>query len=336
MIYITGDTHADFSRLYRVPFSHVEEWEQGTDPHYVIICGDFGGVWNESMQQAAELDKLNDRPFTILFLDGNHENYDLLATYPVENWHGGKVQAIRKNVLHLMRGQIYEIEGQTFFIMGGAACHDTYNGVLDMDDPEFTQKYQRLKNARKFFRINHLSWWEQELPTESEISAAYETLCAYGKKVDYVLSHCAPSKMQRRIQARIGDSTHPKNALTEFLQWVYNECEFKHWYCGHYHQPMDITRCFHVVYENIVRLDGDMHANRQLEDLMRLLKNGHKVCYMLVSMYYGVKQININEQQEEYCWLFRECVNNGMTVCAFSFGMKESEPFVKARIDVRV
>ncbi|MEA5011222.1 MAG: DNA/RNA nuclease SfsA [Angelakisella sp.] len=77
-------------------------------------------------------------------------------------------------------------------------------------------------------------------------------------------------------------------------------------------------------------------ANRQLEDLMRLLKNGHKVCYMLVSMYYGVKQININEQQEEYCWLFRECVNNGMTVCAFSFGMKESEPFVKARIDVRV
>ncbi len=261
MIYITGDTHADFSRLYRVPFSHVEEWEQGTDPHYVIICGDFGGVWNESMQQAAELDKLNDRPFTILFLDGNHENYDLLATYPVENWHGGKVQAIRKNVLHLMRGQIYEIEGQTFFIMGGAACHDTYNGVLDMDDPEFTQKYQRLKNARKFFRINHLSWWEQELPTESEISAAYETLCAYGKKVDYVLSHCAPSKMQRRIQARIGDSTHPKNALTEFLQWVYNECEFKHWYCGHYHQPRDITRCFHVVYENIVRLDGDMQAS---------------------------------------------------------------------------
>ena len=106
MIYITGDTHADFSRLYQAPFSHIDEREQGADPHYVIICGDFGGVWNESVQQTAELDKLNDRPFTTLFLDGNHENFDLLATYPEENWHGGKVQVIRKNVLHLMRGQI--------------------------------------------------------------------------------------------------------------------------------------------------------------------------------------------------------------------------------------
>lgn len=145
-----------------------------------------------------------------------------------------------------------------------------------MDDPEFTQKYQRLKNARKFYRINHLSWWEQELPAEHEITAAYETLCAYGKKVDYVLSHCAPSKMQRRIQARIGDGTHPKNTLTEFLQWVYDECEFKHWYCGHYHQPMDITRCFHVVYKNFVRLndmrtiDGN-YEKRNKEFIDRLI-----------------------------------------------------------------
>lgn len=33
---------------------------------------------------------LNDRPFTTLFVDGNHENFDLLNAYPVENWHGGK------------------------------------------------------------------------------------------------------------------------------------------------------------------------------------------------------------------------------------------------------
>lgn len=75
-------------------------------------------------------------------------------------------------------------------------------------------------------------------------------------------------------------------------------------------------------------------ANRQLEDIRRLLEAGHKVCYMFVSMYSGVKQIYINEQ-EEYCKLFRECMEIGMKICAFSLGLKESTPFVKTQIDVR-
>ena len=258
MIYVTGDTHGDFARFAEGRFPKQKDM---TKDDYIIICGDFGGVWNDSAEQADMLDWLNERPFTTLFITGNHENYDLLETYPVDDWHGGKVQFIREHVIHLMRGQVFTIEDKTFFTMGGAACHDIYNGVLDMDDPEFKSKYQRLRNARKFFRINHLSWWEQELPTESEIDAAREALCAHGKKVDYILSHCAPTELQKEIQAKIGDHTHPENALTSFLQWVYDECEFKHWYCGHYHQPMDITHCFHVVYENIVRLNGDMQAS---------------------------------------------------------------------------
>ena len=33
--------------------------------------------------------------------------------------HGGKVHRIRPHVLHLMRGQVFDIEGHTFFTMGG-------------------------------------------------------------------------------------------------------------------------------------------------------------------------------------------------------------------------
>ena len=176
----------------------------------------------------------------------------------MEEWHGGTVQFIRRHVLHLMRGQVYEIDGQSFFTMGGAASHDIYNGVLDMDDPEFMEKYRQLRNARKFFRINHLSWWEQELPTDSEISAANNTLAAHGKKVDYVITHCAPTKLQKKIQARIGDHTHPQNALTDFLQQVYDEGRFKHWYCGHYHEPMSVEANFHVLYEAILPLEDAM------------------------------------------------------------------------------
>lgn len=74
----------------------------------------------------------------------------------------------------------------------------------------------------------------------------------------------------------------------------------------------------------------------QLKNIRKLLNSGHKVCYMFVSMYFGVKEICINEQQEEYCKLFKECIKSGMEVCAFSLGMKGSTPYVKTQINVRV
>ena len=52
-------------------------------------------------------------------MDGNHENFELLDDYPVSRWHGGKVHFIKESVIHLMRGQIYTIDGKTFFTFGG-------------------------------------------------------------------------------------------------------------------------------------------------------------------------------------------------------------------------
>ena len=48
-----------------------------TKEDYVIICGDFGGVWNKEVENKEEkhlLDWLEEKPFTTLFVDGNHEN----------------------------------------------------------------------------------------------------------------------------------------------------------------------------------------------------------------------------------------------------------------------
>jgi hypothetical protein len=251
MIYVTGDTHGDFSRFSEQAFP-AQKWMTRDD--CVIICGDFGGVWKDSPEQQAGLDRLNALPFTTLFLDGNHENYDLLASYTVTEWHGGKVQVIQPNVLHLMRGQVYDIGGETFFTMGGAACHDIHNGVLDLKDPDFEQKYKQFRQQKRFFRINHLSWWEQELPTRKELEEALKIICAHEKKVDYVLSHCAPTGLQRKIQAITRDDTHPVNELTEFLQRIYDECEFRSWFCGHYHHSMNVEKNFHVLYESVVPL----------------------------------------------------------------------------------
>ncbi len=104
---------------------------------YVIICGDFGGIWSSDQEDTEKLDWLEDRPFTTLFVDGDHENFDLLNALPVQEWHGGKVHCVRPHVLHLMRGQVFDIGSRTFFTMGGAASHDIQDGILDPTAPDF-------------------------------------------------------------------------------------------------------------------------------------------------------------------------------------------------------
>lgn len=95
MIYITGDTHADFSRFEEDKFTIQKDMSKDD---YVIICGDFGGIWNyivESMYEKQWLDWLDNKNFTTLFVDGNHENFTRLYNYPVEEWHRGKVHKIK-------------------------------------------------------------------------------------------------------------------------------------------------------------------------------------------------------------------------------------------------
>ena len=116
MIFITGDTHGthDFSKL-----TEFAELNQNlTKSDYMIIVGDFGGVWRvETLEK--DLKPYMDLPFTVLFVDGNHENFDMLNKYTVETWNGGKTHRIKSSIIHLMRGQVFEIEGESIFTFGG-------------------------------------------------------------------------------------------------------------------------------------------------------------------------------------------------------------------------
>ena len=163
-IFATGDTHGNFERFRPEYFP---EGQELTKEDVVLQLGDFGGVWFGDERDDKALDWLEGLPFTVAFVSGNHENYDALARYPVEAWHGGRVQPVRPHVLHLMRGQVFELARLTFFTMGGAASHDIEDGILSLDDPSFERKYwmlQRKERAR--FRINHMSWWKEELPSD--------------------------------------------------------------------------------------------------------------------------------------------------------------------------
>ena len=83
MVYLTGDTHGDLDR-----FRHGRlRWLGKRD--IVVVLGDFGFVWDGSAEEQKKLDWLRKRPYTLLFLDGSHENYDLLAQYPETERVGG-------------------------------------------------------------------------------------------------------------------------------------------------------------------------------------------------------------------------------------------------------
>ena len=157
-IFITGDTLGDFTRFKKKIFYEQAEL---TKDDCVIITGDFGGVWDGS---AGERYWLEAKSFTTLFVSGNHENFDILAEFPTEEWHGEKVRCVCPSIIHLLRGQIYDIQGKTFFTMGGASSHDISGGILGPDDPQFKRKCRMLDHRGALYRVNHRSWWKEELP----------------------------------------------------------------------------------------------------------------------------------------------------------------------------
>ena len=246
-IFITGDTHGDFSRLQPAAFHEQRNLKKDD---CLIICGDFGGVWDGSDTEQRWLDWLEARPFTTLFVSGNHENYDLLPSYPISQWHGGLVQAIRPSVLHLMRGQLYNICGKRIFTMGGASSHDIRDGILEPDDPDYERKIRQLNAAGALFRVNHRSWWREELPSESEYAEARANLDRAGWTVDYLLTHCGPTSIQNDL---LGPLSKP-DALTDFLEEIGQRCQFKYHFFGHYHRNEIVRKKCVLLYEQIIRL----------------------------------------------------------------------------------
>ena len=246
-IYITGDTHADFERLGSKSFED--------EDCYLIICGDFGGIWDGSNTDVYWLNWLEKKKFTTLFIDGNHENFDLLNAFPVSEWNGGKVHIIRDNVIHLMRGQVFTIEGLRFFTFGGGQSHDIQAGVLDRSDPDFAEKKRKLDREMALYRVDHESWWKEELPSGDEMEEGLKNLERAGNEVDVVLSHSAPSS----IVDIFSRGFYKHDILTDYLETVKDRISFKHWFFGHYHDNRPVGQKFTMLYESVVELQRFMN-----------------------------------------------------------------------------
>ena len=236
MIYITGDIHGSRRRVE----TYIESLLKPDDS--LLVTGDFGigffrdENWSEESEDGF-FDYLEKQNCTFIFCDGNHEDFNKLNNYTVSNWNGGRVHKIRKNVIHLMRGEVYDIDGKKAFVMGGGYSLD------------------------KGRRTCGYTWWPEEMPNNKEYENASKNLKANNYKVDYILTHTAPRKTIVYMST-LGENIKPmvreELPLNEFLQWVEETTEYDKWYLGHFHLDREMRGNQYVLFNEI----RELHSGR--------------------------------------------------------------------------
>lgn len=225
-IYCTGDIHGDLSRFKSKKVKKLKKND------VLLVCGDFGFIWNGSKKEKRILKKLGKKKYSILFVEGCHENYDLLYNnYQVEDYMGGKCRVISGNLRNLVRGSVFDFDGTSVFAFGGG---QTYDDEL---------------------RQNTGTVWKQELPEMSEIESGIKNLEDNGNKVDFIITHEPPSQ----IRDFIGDGLNNvlrRNQLNASFDIISESVDFKCWLFGKLHRNKVISSKYRTVYDDVILLKG--------------------------------------------------------------------------------
>lgn len=244
LIYFVGDTHGISEAHEKLVYNPA--LKNTTSEDFVIVCGDFGlpFLTKDLIDWKLRQDKLkrdtnytrcirdiNKKEYTLLFVDGNHDNHEYWNLQPVEEWHGGKVHK-HPNIercYHLMRGEIYDIEGYKIFTFGGALSID------------------------KKYRTPGFDWWEQEEASVAETEYAIENLNKHDNKVDIIVTHTIPQSLICKLDSIKGEMT---DATAVFLDFVYCNIKYSNWVAGHFHQDKKLNGSnINVLYYDTKRVD---------------------------------------------------------------------------------
>lgn len=222
MVYITGDTHGDYERFSDPYLKRLDEDDT------LIICGDFGFIWDGTGRELSTLRKLAQKKYTIAFVDGCHENFDILERdYPLKRWNGGIVREIAPNIVHLQRGEIYTIEDETYFTFGGGHSQDVE------------------------YRLETGNWWKREQPTHEEIRHAIYKLREVDSKVDYIITHEPPASLKDCL----GIDVNQRLEIHAFFEDIIKVVEYKRWFFGKCHVDKFIPIKFNAVFEEILPVE---------------------------------------------------------------------------------
>ena len=186
-----------------------------------------GATYPEEQKIIRQLGK---RKYNICFIDGTHENFKLLNNYEVSEWNGGKVHKIYGNLYHLLRGQVFEIDGKTVFTMGGGESPD-----IDI-------------------RTDENGWSKDEIPTQEELLEGVKNLEKHNYKVDMVITHEPPTRIKGFLQLKDYDTLRV-SALNAYFEELSDSCEFDKWYFGSLHTDKYISSTHIGVFKNIINAE---------------------------------------------------------------------------------
>lgn len=228
MIFIAGDIHGPID-IYKVINYFADETVTGelSKKDYLILLGDTSICWDGGRIDSSVRAVLQGLPVTTLFIDGNHDNHRIIAEYPVSEWNGGHIHEIESDIFHLMRGEVFIIEGKKFFAFGGAYSVD------------------------KDRRVEDISWWPEEMPSKEEYENGLKNLQKNNWTVDIILSHTAPSMIVYNMGMEFIDG---EEELQNYLQQVADNAEFTDWYFGHFHEDLTVEEKYHGLMEEIICL----------------------------------------------------------------------------------
>jgi hypothetical protein len=222
-VYVTGDTHCpiDIKKLNSESFP---EGKTLTKDDIVIILGDFGLLWKDipDKEEKYWTNWLNNKPWTTLFVDGNHENHNRLKQLPEKTMFGGKVGEVSHSIFHLKRGEVYTFNDKKVISIGGAMSTD------------------------KQYRRENISWWKEELLSYQEENYVLDQIQLHRPNV--ILSHTCPTCLVFEI---LNDCSKYNDPVSKFFNHVLTIYEdFEHWYFGHFHKDityMNFTCCYNSV-----------------------------------------------------------------------------------------
>lgn len=222
---VTGDIHGGID-IHKLGTAQFPMGKRLTREDNLFIAGDAGLWFDYSAEEAYWQIWLAEKPWTTLIVDGNHENFDYMETFPTIEWNGGKVTKLADNILWLRRGEVYDIWGFKFFVFGGAYSID---------------KEQRVPGK---------SWWHKEIPTNDEFENAINNLERHKWEVDFVITHTCPHNETATFTTNLVRIEDPVGYM---LQEIKDRLNFKKWYFGHFHRDKEVGR-FRAVFNDIVQI----------------------------------------------------------------------------------
>ncbi len=215
MIYFLSDLHGDIN------FTGLKEYTDfATDNDLLILLGDIGLNFDDTEENRKFTEYFLSIKKNVAFIDGNHENFDFIKSFPEEEWNGGYVHRLTPNIVHLQRGNIFTIERKTFFVFGGC------------------------KSSPKWKEMG--LWHYGEEPEPEEIELAHKNLEKYNYQVDYILTHKYEQTPTR------GTLCEKLRELTNFLE---KNVQYKTWFSGHWHSDSITDEKHRVVYKTPTPLD---------------------------------------------------------------------------------